>query len=73
MEAIEKRIAELEAAIAGWDAKLADPAAHGIDPSDQRVYADYEELKQQLRYEEHEWEKLSYELELLQDQLRELL
>ena len=73
VEAIEKRIAELEAAIAGWDAKLADPAAHGIDPSDQRVYADYEELKQQLRYEEHEWEKLSYELELLQDQLRELL
>ncbi len=73
VEAIEKRIAELEAAIAGWDAKLADPAAHGIDVSDQSVFAEYEGLKQQLKYEEHEWEKLGYELELLQDQLREML
>ena len=73
MEASEERRAERGAASGWWGAKLADPAADGIGPSDQRVDADYEELKQQLRYEEHEWEKLSYELDLLQDQLRELL
>ncbi|MDR2882548.1 MAG: ABC-F family ATP-binding cassette domain-containing protein [Alistipes sp.] len=67
--ATEKRVTELEAETAEWDARLADPAAHGIDPADGRVFADYNELKRKLAHEMHEWEKLNYELELLSDNI----
>lgn len=67
IEAVEKRIETLETEIAEWDAKLSDPSAHGIDLSDESVFANYNKLKSDLAYEEHEWEKLNYELELLND------
>ncbi len=66
--ATEKRIAELEAEIAAWDTRLADPAAHGIDLTDGKVFIAYNELKQRLSHEIHEWEKLNYELEILTDE-----
>ena len=61
----EIRIMELEEEIAAWDARLAAPEAHGIDLSDSKVFEEYNALKQRLAFEEHEWEKLSYELEIL--------
>ena len=61
----EIRIMELEEEIAAWDARLAAPEAHGIDLSDSKVFEEYNALKQRLTFEEHEWEKLSYELEIL--------
>ncbi len=65
--ATEKRIGELEAEIAAWDTRLADPAAHGIDLADGKVFADYNKLKTSLAHEMHEWEKLNYELDILKD------
>ena len=65
IEAKEMRIMELEEEIAAWDARLAAPEAHGIDLSDSKVFEEYNALKQRLAFEEHEWEKLSYELEIL--------
>ena len=53
--------------------RLADPAAHGIDLSDGSVFGEYNALKERLAYEVHEWEKLGYELELLEDRLKEML
>ena len=61
----EIRIMELEEEIAAWDARLTAPEAHGIDLSDSKVFEEYNALKQRLAFEEHEWEKLSYELEIL--------
>ncbi len=63
--AVEKRIDELEAEVAEWDAKLADPASHDIDMGDASVFERYNALKTDLAVQVHEWEKLSYELELL--------
>ena len=65
IEEKEMRIMELEEEIAAWDARLAAPEAHGIDLSDSKVFEEYNALKQRLAFEEHEWEKLSYELEIL--------
>ena len=67
-KAIEEKeglIMELEEQIAEWDAKLSNPEQHGIDLSDSKVFEQYNTLKQRLAFEEHEWEKLSYELEIL--------
>ncbi len=61
----EQKIMELEGEVAEWDKRLADPEANGIDLSDSKVFEEYNALKQQLAFEEHEWEKLSYELEIL--------
>jgi ATP-binding cassette subfamily F protein 3 len=61
----ENRVAAIEAEVADWDLRLADPAAHGIDVSDGQVFAQYEALKKSLVHEMHEWEKLNYELELM--------
>ena len=65
IEEKEMRIMELEEEIAAWDARLAAPETHGIDLSDSKVFEEYNALKQRLAFEEHEWEKLSYELEIL--------
>ena len=64
---IEKRVEALEADLAEWDTKLSAPEEHGIDLSDSKVFEDYNALKQRLAFEEHEWEKLCYELEILQE------
>lgn len=63
----ESAIGVLESKIAAWDSRLADPEKHGIDLNDPEPFKQYEQLKQQLAFEEHEWEKLNYELELLTD------
>ncbi len=68
--AIEEReaaVARLEGEMAEWDARLAAPDQHGIDLTDSKVFEEYNALKQRLAFEEHEWEKLCYELELLQE------
>ena len=68
--AIEEKegiIARLEGEVAEWDARLAAPDQHGIDLADSKVFEEYNALKQRLAFEEHEWEKLCYELELLQE------
>jgi ATP-binding cassette subfamily F protein 3 len=65
--AVEKKITELEASIAEWDARLASPEKHGIDLADGAVFATYNSLKQQLAHEVHEWEKLNYELDILNE------
>lgn len=70
---MEQRITGLEAEVAEWDKRLADPAAHGIDLSDGSVFGEYNALKERLAYEVYEWEKLGYELELLEDRLKEML
>ncbi len=67
--ATEKRISDLEKEVAGWDTRLADPASHGIDLSDGKVFAAYNELKTRLAHEMHEWEKLNYELEILTEDI----
>lgn len=68
VEEAEAKVGTLESKIAEWDARLAEPEKNGIDLSDQKTFTEYNDLKQQLAFEEHEWEKLSYELELLQEQ-----
>ncbi len=67
IEEKENRVAELESQVAEWDKRLANPEAHGIDLSDSKVFEQYNALKQALAFEEHEWEKLCYELELLSE------
>ena len=64
---VESDIERLEGEIAEWDAKLADPAAHGLDISDPKLFDTYNALKQQLDHQMHEWEKLNYELEIVTD------
>ncbi len=68
--AVEKKIEELEAAVKEWDAKLAEPEKHGIDLSGSSVFEKYNKLKTELSTQTHEWEKLHYELDLLQEQLQ---
>ena len=63
----EALVAQLEEQVAAWDQKLASPDEHGIDLKDSSVFEQYNALKQKLAFEEHEWEKLCYELELLQE------
>ncbi|MCC8035094.1 MAG: ABC-F family ATP-binding cassette domain-containing protein [Rikenellaceae bacterium] len=65
IEKLEKNIAGLESQIAEWDAKMADPEAHGIDLGDVAVFEKYNDLKRRLEVDLHEWEKASYELEIL--------
>ncbi|MBP3383136.1 MAG: ABC-F family ATP-binding cassette domain-containing protein [Tidjanibacter sp.] len=67
IEEKEATIARLEGEVAEWDARLAAPDQHGIDLADSKVFEEYNALKQRLAFEEHEWEKLCYELELLQE------
>lgn len=67
IEQVEGRIATLEQQVAQWDDRLANPQHNGIDTSDSKVFEKYNALKERLAFEEHEWEKLSYELELLSE------
>ena len=67
IEEKEMAIMELEEQIAEWDKKMASPEEYGLNLSDSKVFEEYNALKQQLAFEEHEWEKLSYELEILSE------
>ena len=67
IEEKEMAIMELEEQVAEWDKKMASPEEYGLNLSDSKVFEEYNALKQQLAFEEHEWEKLSYELEILSE------
>ena len=57
VEQAEEQIMALEKQIAGMDKQMADPAAHGIDLSDGTLYAQYNELKDQLSKLTYRWER----------------
>ena len=63
----EMQVMALEEEIAEWDRKMGSPEEYGLDLSDSKLFEQYNALKQRLAFEEHEWEKLCYELELLQE------
>jgi ATP-binding cassette subfamily F protein 3 len=63
----EKKIEEIEKEISNWDKKLQDPSNHDIDLSDPKVFEHYNSLKTELAKQMHEWEKLNYELELMEN------
>ena len=67
IEEKEMAIMELEEQVAEWDKKMASPEEYGLNLSDSKVFEEYNALKQRLAFEEHEWEKLSYELEILSE------
>lgn len=71
MEQAEEQIMALEKQIAGMDKQMADPAAHGIDLSDGTLYAQYNELKDQLSKLTYRWEELNIELENAQEAVAE--
>lgn len=65
IEKCEQQIEEIEQQIAEWDTKIAMPEKHGIDLSDQSVFDNYNEIKNQLNNKMHEWEQLNYELDIV--------
>ena len=71
VEQAEEQILALEKQIAGMDKQMADPAAHGIDLSDGTLYAQYNELKDQLSKLTYRWEELNIELENAQEAVAE--
>ena len=71
VEQAEEQIMTLEKQIAGMDKQMADPAAHGIDLSDGTLYAQYNELKDQLSKLTYRWEELNIELENAQEAVAE--
>ena len=66
IEDVEVKVMALEEELAEWDRKMASPEEYGLDLADSALFEQYNALKQRLAYEEHEWEKLCYELEILQ-------
>ena len=71
VEQAEEQIMALEKQIAGMDKQMADPAAHGIDLSDGTLYAQYNELKDQLSKLTYRWEELNIEGENAQEAVAE--
>ncbi|MDR3287466.1 MAG: ABC-F family ATP-binding cassette domain-containing protein [Prevotellaceae bacterium] len=65
IEKIEKQIDETESAIAEWDRKLADPKTHNLNTNDSNIFEEYNSLKSELAKQMREWEKLNYELEII--------
>ncbi|MDE7450532.1 MAG: ATP-binding cassette domain-containing protein [Alistipes sp.] len=63
VEAIEAELADIERRIADYDARFA--AATQYDEAD---YKAYNELKARYDRQMHEWEKASYELEIVEEQ-----
>ena len=62
VEEIEAELASLEEQIAAWDAKLA--VATSYNEAD---YKSYNDLKAHYDHQMHEWEKASYELEIVEE------
>ena len=62
VEEIEAELASLEEQIAAWDAKLA--VATSYNEADYKAYND---LKAHYDHQMHEWEKASYELEIVEE------
>lgn len=63
VETIEAELADIERRIAEYDAKFAAATAY-----DQADYQAYNELKTRYDHSMHEWEKASYELEIVEEQ-----
>ncbi len=63
VETIEAELADIEKRIAEYDAKFATAAEY-----DEAGYKAYNELKNRYEHQMHEWEKASYELELIEEQ-----
>lgn len=63
VETIEAELAGIEGRIAEYDAKFA-----GATVYEETDYKAYNELKARYEHQMHEWEKLSYELELIEEQ-----
>ena len=63
VETVEAELAEIEKQIAAYDAKFA--AATEYNESDYKAYND---LKARYDHQMHEWEKASYELEIVEEQ-----
>ncbi|MBR4149031.1 MAG: ABC-F family ATP-binding cassette domain-containing protein [Rikenellaceae bacterium] len=62
VEAIEAELANIEAQIAEYDARFATAAEYN-----EADYRAYDELKNNYDRQMHEWEKASYELELIEE------
>ena len=63
VETVEAELAEIEKQIAAYDAKFA--AATEYNEADYKAYND---LKARYDHQMHEWEKTSYELEIVEEQ-----
>lgn len=63
VETVEAELAEIEKQIAAYDAKFA--AATEYNEADNKAYND---LKARYDHQMHEWEKASYELEIVEEQ-----
>ena len=63
VETVEAELAEIEKQIAAYDAKFA--AATEYNEADYKAYHD---LKARYDHQMHEWEKASYELEIVEEQ-----
>ncbi len=62
VEAIEQQLAQIEEKIARYDAKFAESTTY-----EDADFAEYNALKEQYDHYMHEWEKASYELELIEE------
>jgi ATP-binding cassette subfamily F protein 3 len=62
---IEKRIAEIESRQEELNQLMADPENH----SDEKIYKEYGEIKEEHEEKMKQWENLHYELETLKEQL----
>ena len=67
IKSTESRIEKLEKDIAVFDNNLQNPDNNQIDLNDSNLFVNYESLKKELDNELRNWEKLSYELEILTD------
>jgi len=64
---VEKKISQYEKDIADMDIKFANPEQSGINLNDKTFFNSYESAKKHLAEMMGEWEKLSFELEELQE------
>lgn len=62
VEAIETELAEIESQIADYDARFTSATEYN-----EADYRAYDELKTRYDHQMHEWEKASYELELIEE------
>ena len=62
VEAIETELAKIESQIADYDARFASATEYN-----EADYRAYDELKTRYDHQMHEWEKASYELELIEE------
>lgn len=67
VELSEEKIALLESQIADIDETMSNPEKHNINYSEAGLFIRYNELKIELEKEMLNWERLSYEVDLLSD------